>query len=98
MSNRRYKDAKTFYCPNGHGQSYTESEAYKLKKQLKASQEDIAWYKGKLEQEQNSSRSLKGIITKQKKRIQHGVCPCCKRSFQNLRRHMSNKHPEFSKS
>jgi hypothetical protein len=24
------------------------------------------------------------------------VCPCCNRSFQNLRRHMATKHPEFN--
>lgn len=33
-----------------------------------------------------------------KKRLKNGVCPCCTRSFQNLRRHIASKHPEFDKS
>ena len=39
--------------------------------------------------------AAKGQISKLKKRASAGVCPCCNRSFQNLRRHMGNKHPEF---
>ena len=30
-------------------------------------------------------------------RTGNGVCPCCKRSFTNLRRHMNTKHPNFSR-
>jgi hypothetical protein len=30
-------------------------------------------------------------------RIGNGVCPCCNRSFTNLRRHMTTKHPEYPK-
>lgn len=30
----RRRDNKTFYCPNGHPQSYTETEADKLRKQI----------------------------------------------------------------
>jgi predicted RNA-binding Zn-ribbon protein involved in translation (DUF1610 family) len=31
-----------------------------------------------------------------KARVQRGVCPCCKRSFPDLKRHMQTKHPEKS--
>lgn len=31
-----------------------------------------------------------------KKRAANGVCPCCTRSFQNLRRHMATKHPDHA--
>lgn len=30
-----------------------------------------------------------------KKRVGNGVCPCCNRTFENLSRHMSCKHPEY---
>lgn len=30
-----------------------------------------------------------------RQRIADGVCPCCTRSFANLRNHMARKHPEF---
>lgn len=28
-------------------------------------------------------------------RANHGVCPCCKRTFSQLARHMKTKHPDF---
>jgi hypothetical protein len=31
------------------------------------------------------------------KRVRSGLCPCCKRSFVNLKRHMATKHPEEKK-
>jgi DNA repair exonuclease SbcCD ATPase subunit len=30
-----------------------------------------------------------------KARIKNGICPCCKRSFVQLARHMATKHPEY---
>ncbi|WP_165394478.1 helix-turn-helix domain-containing protein [Pseudoxanthomonas winnipegensis] len=30
-----------------------------------------------------------------RQRVMNGVCPCCNRTFENLRRHMHDKHPEF---
>lgn len=40
---------------------------------------------------------VKGEVTKLKKRIANGVCPCCKRSFCNLAAHMKTQHPEYTK-
>ena len=37
---------------------------------------------------------IENKIEKQLKRIHKGVCPCCNRSFTNLKRHMETKHPE----
>jgi hypothetical protein len=28
--------------------------------------------------------------------VKHGVCPCCKRTFENLARHMKGQHPTFA--
>lgn len=30
-----------------------------------------------------------------KRRVAHGTCPCCKRTFRQLARHMQAKHPGF---
>lgn len=38
---------------------------------------------------------MKGVATRLKNRAAHGVCPCCNRTFQQLARHMSAKHPDF---
>ncbi|HYC31767.1 MAG TPA: hypothetical protein VEB59_05720, partial [Gemmatimonadales bacterium] len=40
-----------------------------------------------------SLRSTKGVVTKIKRRVAGGVCPCCNRTFSDLARHMSGKHP-----
>lgn len=41
-------------------------------------------------------RAQKGQNTRLKKRIAAGVCPCCNRSFANLREHMAGQHPDFT--
>lgn len=40
--------------------------------------------------------AAKGQVTKLKNRAAAGVCPCCSRSFQNLKSHMATKHPAFA--
>lgn len=30
------------------------------------------------------------------RRIAAGVCPCCRRSFTDLARHMSSQHPDYA--
>lgn len=41
-------------------------------------------------------RAAKGQLTKTKKRIGAGVCPCCNRTFQDLARHMTGQHPDYA--
>lgn len=95
---QRLRDARTWYCPNGHGQHYTAntpSEAEKLRKQLESSR---TYQRSILDQKaaaERSNRALKGVVTRTKKRAANGVCPCCTRTFQNLARHIEGQHPEF---
>lgn len=95
---------ESFYCPNGHSMHYTDTEILRLKKELEQQKKRTEW----AEQNRDSLRkdrdsieksrnALKGVITKTKNRIKNGVCPCCTRSFVNVRRHMATKHPEYSK-
>ena len=93
-----------FYCPNGHGQHYTNPEIPELKKRLKAAEEGKQLYKQWYQAEQSDHdytrrrlSATKGVLTKTKKRIANGVCPCCNRHFVNLQRHMETKHPEYDK-
>lgn len=44
---------------------------------------------------ERSLAAQKGVTTRIKNRVHNGVCPCCKRHFANLERHMQNQHPEF---
>lgn len=100
----RRRDHKTFWCPAGCAQSYrAESEEEKLRKQLAASERRRGWAetreqstRDQLEATERSLRGHKAAKTRIKNRIAAGVCPCCGRSFQNLRRHMDGQHPGFA--
>lgn len=102
MNQQRLNDGKAFYCPNGHKQWYSESEVDKLKKANQRLKSDNAWYSGRagrlekdLEDTKRSRAAIKGQLTKTRKRIVNGVCPCCNRTFGDLAAHITVKHPDF---
>ena len=90
------------HCPLGHKFGWHETEAQKLRKQLEKAEESKAWWqqrqRAERELREDTERRLsaqKGATTRARKRAGAGVCPCCKRSFSNLTRHMHTKHPDF---
>lgn len=106
----RKRDHDTFYCPNGHPQCYPgKSDIELLKEQLAEKDRFIAngkqrvlWAEERAQREyeaaqraQRSAASYKGKLNHVKTHVGNGVCPCCWRSFRNLQRHMSSKHPGF---
>ena len=89
FKNERFQDRATFYCPNGHPQSYIgETEAQKNARLLKDEQ---FRHQRTLERE-NQERAAKEKAERKLKRVGRGVCPDCNRTFQNLARHMNCKH------
>lgn len=97
------ENGESFCCPAGHSQHYTESTVQKLQKELEREKKLKEWAQQDAKHARNSrdvaNRRLtahKGVVTKLKKRIQAGVCPCCTRTFQNLQRHMQTQHPEYA--
>lgn len=97
---RRRDDKASFYCPNGHGQAYKESEADRLRKEVarvKASR-DLAWQEEQrrtkqLEAVAGSLRATKGHVTRLRKHVDAGLCPYgCKRHFSDLQLHIASKH------
>lgn len=84
-----------FHCPNGHTRVFKESETDRLRKQLAAKEEELARERTRSEQKDRTNAALRGQVTKIKTRVQHGVCPCCNRTFQQLARHMATKHPDW---
>ena len=92
---KRTEDHKTFYCPNGHNQHFpAESEAEKLRRQLKDQQKYADNLNAQLTQSESSLRATKGVVTKLRKRASNGVCAFCHRHFVNVERHVSTKHPD----
>lgn len=90
------------YCRVGWGYA-GNSENEKLKKELELqkkrtewAKEDAARAKAAAARAENARRAEKAAKTRLKKRIGNGVCPCCRRSFENLRRHMASQHPDFT--
>lgn len=104
---KRRNDHENFYCPNGHsnhypGPSAAEKEQKRLERELEAAR-SLATRESRRRADAEQSarrhdyaaRAAKGQLTKTKKRIAAGVCPCCNRTFQNVARHIAGQHPEF---
>lgn len=110
LENQFYRGKKekhdNFYCPNGHAQHFPQkTEIEKLReelaqkdKYLQNAQKRTEWAEQAArqarEQKDKAERSraaYKGQLT----RVKNGVCPCCRRNFANLRKHMATKHPAY---
>jgi len=83
---------RTFYCPNGHGQHYTgKSDTQKLKD---AEARELA-LKDQLSASIREGELTRKALLRDRQRFMNGVCVCCNRSFENVRRHMASQHPDF---
>lgn len=96
-----------FFCAYGHRQHYSlgENEETKLrrerdrlKQQLAEKDDEISRQRGLREDTERRLSAQRGVVTRIKNRIGHGVCPCCNRTFENLARHMTSKHPEYAEA
>lgn len=92
---QRRETGDGFYCPNGHSLSY-KGEIDRLRKALAAEQASKAAIRDQLQAAERSAAAARGQMTKMRKRIANGVCPCCHRTFVNVARHMENKHPGYA--
>jgi hypothetical protein len=99
------RSSQTFHCPFGHDLHYPQgkTEAEKLREQLEAerrsrqrAEQRVAEARDDAEHQRRRANGYKGHATRITKRAKAGVCPCCNRSFENLRRHMATKHPQFT--
>lgn len=84
-----------FNCPNGCNRCYRETTADVLKKQLSRERAAHDQTRADRDHKEAQRRAEKAAKTRLKKRVAAGVCPCCKRTFVNLGRHMSGQHPEY---
>ncbi len=95
-------NGKTFYCPNGHSQYFTNKKSLedrlKIKeRQLKEEREFSSRLYDEKEDFKKKAAAQKGQKTKILNRIKNGVCPHCNRSFENLHNHMKTKHSDIKK-
>lgn len=88
---KRVDDKRSFYCPSGHGQSYTGEP---LRDQLSAAQRALA---NAQEENRIAAAEINRMKSDQRRiqnRLKAGVCPHCHRTFAQLSRHMASKHSE----
>jgi hypothetical protein len=92
-----------FWCPNGHNLVFRKTEAEKLRDQLAAAKgrEDqlrarVTSLDSEVEHQRKRVQGYQGALTKTKKRVGNGLCPCCNRTFKDLAAHMESKHPTYS--
>lgn len=80
--------------------SWTKTEAQRLREQLEQAQRELRQEKCNVMTERQMRESVElenNRLGKKLKRVHKGTCPCCKRHFENLQRHMETKHPEATK-
>lgn len=95
-NNNRCNDHKSFFCPNGHSQSYVaKSEAQKYKEALEKEQREAAMLRERSIVAERKQTRAENSLNRYKKRAAAGVCPCCNRTVAQLAQHMKSKHQEF---
>lgn len=93
---RAERNVLGIYCPLGHSHVPAgESETKRLKRQLETQKNYRARETARADRERAGRIAQKGATTKARKRHAAGVCPCCKRSFANVKRHIDSQHPDY---
>ena len=94
------KSHASFYCAIGHPMSFTaKSDADKLadaQREIVAARARLDQEKARAAAEAKRADEAERKTARVKKRAISGTCPCCKRSFAQLRQHMRSKHPEVA--
>lgn len=99
----RRHDHQTWYCPNGHPRYYpaknaeeeAKARAEQLSQELARANTRALRAQQDAEHERRRVAAAKGRLTKLKKRIANGVCPCCNRYFPQLHDHVAKQHPDY---
>lgn len=96
--NKRIEDGASWYCPNGHSLSFTDSTKKKLERALAQRDEERRMREAAQADASNARKAqaaTRTTLRKLRARVGAGVCPCCTRTFQQLARHMKSKHPHY---
>lgn len=92
---RRQEDHSFWYCPNGHNQHFPgESDKERYKRLYEREQERARIERVEALHQKRCAVSARGQVTRVKNRIKNGVCPFCRRTFQNVKRHIQGQHPK----
>lgn len=89
----RRRDRRTWWCPNGHPRWYPgKTDAQKARD----AQARARHLEDQLQAAENETEEARRQLLRERSRFARGVCPCCNRSFSNVRRHMADQHPDYN--
>lgn len=99
----RRRDHETFCCPAGHdnyfpGESDLERAERFRRNAVKRSELAEADARRAREQAKSAARSraaVRGHLTRTKRRLVNGVCPCCDHEVPDLAAHLADQHPDY---
>jgi hypothetical protein len=84
------------YCPLGHSYIISgESPLAAEQRRRERAERRAAAERDLREDTERRLRAQKGATTRARKRHAAALCPCCNRSFVQLRRHLATKHPDY---
>lgn len=100
---QRLEDHRDFWCPNGHQQHFTGTrEVDQQRERADAAERSRDFWRTQAQEKERALVGQRAATTRAKNklkrvkvRVAHGVCPCCKRTFVALGRHMATKHPDY---
>jgi RNase P subunit RPR2 len=96
-------EGKSWFCPYcGKSTHYGTTDLDREKAARERAERNAQWHRERREEAdrarvsaEHATRATKGHLTRLKRRVAAGVCPCCNRTFQDLSRHMAGQHPEY---
>ena len=104
LDKKRLADKKSWWCPNGCERVYagkTELQETRdalaaethRREQAEARVTDLC---GQRDATERRLRATRGVVTRHKKKIAAGRCPCCSHQFKDLKAHMAKQHPAWN--
>lgn len=91
---KRREDGESWNCPNGHSLSYRNAIKNDTVRLRESEAREVA-LRDQLEAATREAESVRLALLRDRQRFANGVCPCCNRSFENVRRHMADQHPDY---
>jgi len=100
-----HENGVAVYCPLGHTFVWKETEADRLKADLKRTESALRLSRAAVQAARDqaaaaerSKVAMRGWITRLRNRIANGVCPVkdCHRHFDNVQAHIATVHPDWA--
>ena len=90
-----------WHCPNGHERGYRKgteaTDLDRVRAELEAERERKTAALARANDAERERDQALTVLRRERRRTAAGTCPCCKRTFSQLARHMADKHPDHGR-